>query len=116
MFASNAVAACFACALLAQAACATSSTTSSPPPTTSAAVASGDAARDERAIAATLDAWHAAAARGDEAAYFDAFSPDGVFLGTDETERWDVPAFRAYAHPHFARGKAWSFHATRRAI
>jgi SnoaL-like domain len=27
-----------------------------------------------------------------------------------------VTAFRAYAHPYFARGKAWSFHALRRAV
>ena len=25
-------------------------------------------------------------------------------------------AFRAYAHPHFARGKAWSFRAARRVV
>ena len=44
------------------------------------------------------------------------FAPGGVFLGTDATERWDVAAFRAYAHPHFARGKAWSFRAARRNV
>jgi hypothetical protein len=27
-----------------------------------------------------------------------------------------VPAFRSYAHPYFAKGKAWSFHAVRRDI
>jgi len=27
-----------------------------------------------------------------------------------------VPEFRAYARPHFAKGKAWSFRSTRRAI
>jgi hypothetical protein len=71
---------------------------------------------EERAIAAVLDDWHDAAAHADEARYFARFAPGGVFLGTDATERWTVDAFRAYAHPHFARGKAWSFHAVRRAI
>jgi ketosteroid isomerase-like protein len=70
----------------------------------------------ERDIGAMLDDWHAAAARADEAAYFGHFAPDGVFLGTDATERWDVPAFRAYAKAPFAKGKAWSFKATRRAV
>ena len=42
--------------------------------------------------------------------------PTGVFVGTDATERWNVAAFRAYAHPYFARGKAWSFRAVRRAV
>ena len=68
------------------------------------------------AIARELDDFHDAAARADEARYFAHFSDDAVFLGTDATERWNLAAFRAFAHPHFAAGKAWSFHATRRAI
>jgi hypothetical protein len=63
-----------------------------------------------------LDAMHDAAGRADEAGYFAAFSKDAVFLGTDAQERWTMEAFRAYAHPHFARGKAWSFRAERRAV
>ena len=42
--------------------------------------------------------------------------PAGVFLGTDARERWDVASFRAYAHPYFARGKAWSFRGMRRRV
>jgi ketosteroid isomerase-like protein len=57
----------------------------------------------------TVDAWHRAAATADEAAYFGAMSPDFVFLGTDASERWDVTAFRAFAHPYFAKGTAWTF-------
>ena len=63
-----------------------------------------------------IDGWHAAAARADEDAYFGAMTEDAVFLGTDATERWDKAAFRTYAHPHFAKGKAWSFQATRRDV
>ena len=73
-------------------------------------------ADDERSIAAALDDFHDAAARADEEGYFAHFAPSGAFLGTDATERWDVPAFRAFAHPFFARGKAWAFRAARRAI
>ena len=50
------------------------------------------------------------------ARYFSHFTDDAVFLGTDATERWSVAEFRAYAKPHFARGKAWSFRSIRRAI
>ncbi|HXU45676.1 MAG TPA: nuclear transport factor 2 family protein [Thermoanaerobaculia bacterium] len=57
----------------------------------------------------TLDAFHAAAAKADEEAYFALLAPAGVFLGTDATERWDKTAFRAFAHPYFAKGKAWTF-------
>jgi ketosteroid isomerase-like protein len=60
-------------------------------------------------VAALLDDWHDAAADADETRYFGHMSPDFVFLGTDATERWDVPAFRAFAHPYFAKGKAWTF-------
>jgi hypothetical protein len=70
----------------------------------------------ERAVGKAIDDFHDAAARADEARYFAHFADDGVFLGTDATERWNVAAFRAYAHPRFASGKAWSFHATRRAV
>src|SRR5580692_4916906 len=64
----------------------------------------------------TAAAWHDAAAHADEARYFAHFAPEGVFLGTDASERWDVPAFRAYAHPRFAEGRAWTFHSTARQV
>jgi hypothetical protein len=71
---------------------------------------------DEAAVSRALDDLNDAAARADEERYFSHFAPGGVFLGTDATERWDVIAFRAYAHPYFARGKAWNFKVTRRAV
>jgi len=88
----------------------------SPPSPQLAATAAVDEAREREAIGRVLDDFHAAAAAADEARYFGHFAREAVFLGTDATERWDVEAFRRYAHPHFARGKAWSFRAARRAI
>ncbi|HET7785012.1 MAG TPA: nuclear transport factor 2 family protein [Myxococcales bacterium] len=67
-------------------------------------------------MARELDDFHDAAARADEERYFGHFAPGGVFLGTDARERWDVASFRAYAHPYFARGKAWSFRGVRRRV
>ncbi len=69
---------------------------------------------DRAAIAAMLDDFHDAAASSDEERYFAHFTDDGVFLGTDATERWDVAAFRAYAHPHFAAGRGWVMRSIRR--
>ncbi|MFO0612301.1 MAG: nuclear transport factor 2 family protein [Polyangiaceae bacterium] len=69
-----------------------------------------------RAIDAMLSDWHDAAANADEARYFAHLSSDSIFMGTDATERWDKSAFLKFAHPHFAKGKAWRFHAARRAI
>jgi len=63
----------------------------------------------EAAVAVVLDAFHAAAARADEEAYFALLAEDAVFLGTDATERWPKAAFREYAHPHFAAGRGWRF-------
>jgi plastocyanin/ketosteroid isomerase-like protein len=88
---------------------------------TAAAPQAGDIDSDSaeeqvRRIQKVLDDWHQAAADADEEAYFSHFTADGVFLGTDATERWDVKAFRKYAHPHFAKGKAWSFKAARRDV
>jgi ketosteroid isomerase-like protein len=73
-------------------------------------------AAPERAVNGVLDDWHAAAAQADEACYFGHLAEDAVFLGTDATERWTKAQFQAYAHPYFAKGKAWTFRATRRAV
>lgn len=58
---------------------------------------------------AVLDDFHLAASQADEERYFGHFAPDGVFLGTDASERWTVAAFRAYTHPHFAEGQGWTY-------
>ena len=58
----------------------------------------------------TLTSFHDAASKADEARYFDLFAKSGsVFLGTDATERWELGAFREFAHPYFAAGKGWAY-------
>ena len=64
---------------------------------------------DAGGVAAVLDSLHHLASVANEAAYFSLFAPDGVFLGTDATERWTVEQFRAYAHPVFAKGRGWTY-------
>lgn len=63
----------------------------------------------DQAIAQTLDRFHAAASNADFDAYFNSFTPDGVFLGTDATERWTVEEFKAYCKPYFDQGKGWTY-------
>jgi ketosteroid isomerase-like protein len=63
----------------------------------------------EAAVNTTLDAFHSAASKADEQAYFDLYAPSGIFFGTDATERWSKEEFRAYAHPYFSQGKGWTF-------
>ena len=67
-------------------------------------------------IAAVVDDWHAAAAAADEARYFGHMTDDSVFMGTDMTERWTKKQFQDYAHPYFAKGKAWSFKSVKREV
>lgn len=67
-------------------------------------------------IAALLDDWHQAASVADEARYFGHFAPNGVFMGTDASERWTVSAFRQWAKPIFRGKSAWSFKARDRHI
>jgi len=60
-------------------------------------------------VATTLDDFHDAASKGDEATYFAILPDDAVFLGTDATERWTGKQFREFAMPYFERGPAWIY-------
>lgn len=60
-------------------------------------------------VNASIDLWHKAAAEANFEAYFNLMTPNAVFIGTDATENWQVNEFKAYAKPHFDKGKAWNF-------
>jgi hypothetical protein len=83
---------------------------------TASAPTGDEAVSTKRAIGTVLDDWHDAAAKADEARYFGHLDDDSMFLGTDASERWDKRAFLAYSHPHFEKGKAWTFRSTRRDV
>ena len=80
------------------------------------AASAADAARASEEVSRVLDDWHDAAARSDEPRYFSHFAADGVFLGTDATERWSSSELRAYAHPRFSEGRGWVMRSLRRSI
>jgi hypothetical protein len=69
----------------------------------------GDNKIEEARINNTLDSFNIAAAKADYNSYFNYFTDDATFIGTDATERWDKKTFMAWAKPHFDRGKAWNF-------
>ena len=71
---------------------------------------------EKEAIDALLTAWHQAAAGADFEAYFEAMTPEAVFIGTDAGEHWDRDAFMAFSKPYFDQGKAWDFKAVQRHI
>ena len=60
-------------------------------------------------VEAVIDDWHAAAAAADEVRYFGHFASDAVFLGTDDSERWTIAEFRAYARTPFSEGRGWTY-------
>lgn len=60
-------------------------------------------------LGAFLDAWHEAASRADADVYLGSIADDGVFLGTDPSERWDKAAFSAYVLPYFEAGRGWTY-------
>jgi ketosteroid isomerase-like protein len=57
----------------------------------------------------SIDAWHQAAAKAHFENYFDLMTDDGIFIGTDATENWQLAEFKAFSKPYFDKGKAWSF-------
>ncbi len=73
-------------------------------------------AKDKKNINTTLDAWHKAAADAKFDNYFQYFTGDAVFIGTDATENWNKKQFAAFSKPYFDKGKAWSFTALERHI
>ena len=58
---------------------------------------------------ALLDGLHQDAHEGKLESYFDRYSSEAVFLGTDKTERWTIEEFKAYAKPAFSDGHGWTY-------
>jgi hypothetical protein len=70
----------------------------------------------EKALHALLDAWHHAAAVADEDTFFGSMAPEGIYLGTDLSERWTTSYMAFWAKPYFEKESAWAFTAHDRHI
>lgn len=68
---------------------------------------SGD--QDVAQLNALLDGLHRDAAEANFTSYFNRYSDEAVFLGTDKSERWSIPEFKAYAKPAFDAGRGWRY-------
>lgn len=77
---------------------------------------SQNASQDTATVSATLDRFHKAASEADGATYFSLFAENGVFIGTDKSERWPLAKFKAFAEPIFATGRGWTYVMTERHI
>lgn len=63
-----------------------------------------------------IDSWHKAAEIADKEVYFNFISDDGIFLGTDATERWTKKEFVEWSTPYFKEAPAWTLTPIRREI
>lgn len=68
---------------------------------------------DESILVQQLDSminlWHHAAAVADEVAFFGFMRKDGIYIGTDPTERWLRDELRTWSEKFFDRESAWKF-------
>ena len=71
---------------------------------------------DKKKINTVLDSWHKAAANAEFDNYFSYMTSNGVFIGTDATENWQLDAFKTFSKPYFDKGKAWNFTSLQRNI
>ena len=55
-----------------------------------------------------INEWHEDAAHS-RIAYFEKMAPDGIYIGTDKSERWNREQFRNWAAEYFAKPCAWAF-------
>jgi hypothetical protein len=73
--------------------------------------------KDEKlAIHNLLDSLNVTAARADFNGYFNYYTEDAIFIGTDATENWNKQEFMDWARPAFENGKTWNFTALERNI
>ncbi|MDA1027702.1 MAG: nuclear transport factor 2 family protein [Bacteroidetes bacterium] len=71
---------------------------------------------NEAEVNKVLDNIHRLAAEADFDGYFDLYTPDAIFLGTDAMERWTIEEFKGYAKPSFDRGRGWIYVPTERHV
>ncbi len=73
-------------------------------------------ADSKKQIAAMLDSFNVAAADADYTRYFNYYTDNATFNGTDATENWDKAAFMIWAKPYFDKKTTWHFTAINRNI
>ena len=66
-------------------------------------------ANETQKVSAVLDELHNAASKAEAETYFNLFTEDAVFIGTDINEFWSIVQFKAFAKPYFDKGKGWTY-------
>ncbi len=79
----------------------------------------GNCPGDDKAVQSIdslMNAWHHAAAVADEVTFFGTMTEDGIYIGTDPTERWLRDDLAVWAKKYFDRESAWAFKPLSRTI
>lgn len=84
--------------------------------TQTAAAPATDNTESKKQIAAMLDSFNVAAANADYTRYFNFYTEDATFNGTDATENWDKAAYMVWAKPFFDKKTTWNFTVIKRNI
>lgn len=72
---------------------------------------------DLKVVNQVLNNLHEAASLANKVAYLELFTDDGVFMGTDDWERWPRPtALDNYVTERFKAGQGWHYRAIERHI
>ncbi len=72
--------------------------------------------QDKDKINKILDKLHLYASEANGNKYFELYSDDAVFFGTDATERWSINEFKDYALERFNSGTGWTYKTINRNI
>ncbi|RUA10846.1 MAG: hypothetical protein DSY82_04325 [Flavobacteriia bacterium] len=72
--------------------------------------------KNKKLINQTLDQWHKDVADSNFDNYFNAFTKDAVFIGTDANEIWNVEEFKSFSKPYFDKKNTWVFKPLKRNI
>lgn len=76
-----------------------------------------DPEKEKAAINTLVDGFHEAASLADKDRYLGYFTKDGVFMGTDDWERWPMePDLKAYVAERFKGGTGWTYKSIERNI
>ncbi len=70
----------------------------------------------EKEINLLMDNWHKAAATADEDVFFGSMTADGIYIGTDASERWERDEMAAWSKEYFEKDSAWDFTAIKRTV
>ena len=65
--------------------------------------------QEQEIINGFVNDWHKAASEANAELFFGSIADDGIYIGTDATERWDKESFWEFSKPYFDKGKAWDF-------